>query len=1111
MPESGKCPICGAELSDSPDGQCVQCLLRLGLGHLEEGKGFTGEDSAEVNGTEKIGEKIGPYKLLQQIGEGGCGIVYMAEQENPVRRRVALKVIKLGMDTKQVIARFEAERQALALMDHPNIAKVFDAGATKTGRPYFVMELVRGVKITEYSDGNKLDTNARLELFLQVCRAIHHAHQKGIIHRDIKPSNILVALHENAPVPKVIDFGIAKATTDQRLTDKTLFTAFEQFVGTPAYMSPEQAQVTSLDVDTRSDIYSLGVLLYELLTGKTPFETRELLQSGLDELRHIILEKEPARPSTRLTMLGEDELRRIAKERKLEPPKLIGLIRGDLDWIAMKTLEKDRTRRYETANGLAMDIRRHLNNEPVLARPPSKLYRFQKLVRRNKLTFAAGFVVLTSLVAGIIVSRLDAERATLAESAEKENRVRADEEARKARFAEADAKEQLLSSYLAQAQAWRWSHRAGRRFNSLEILKKAAETRPSLELRNEAIACMTLPDLRLGKEWNREMGSMGWLSFDRNCERYAIPDEQGNISVRAIDNGRELAFLRGFGVGPTFVSFSPKNQWLAAGYNVPNKAPCYVWDLAQREVVLKPLVTNVRTIEFSPDGNHVAIAAFDGPITFCDLPSGSVLQSFPQEPLVWRLAFHPQGRMLAVGSAEDRVVKVWDVETRVLRSFPHPNGVLSLAWNPEGSLLAVGCNDSRIYLWDVSKGKSEATTLIGHQSAVANVLFDRSGSRLASAGWDGYLRLWDTITANEICNRTVPSHYFAFGSDDRTLICTTGQNKLGVLDLAGSNECKLLGFDEMAASEPWRCVFSPDGLVLVSAHRGGLRFWEVRTGAEIAFQPIGDTRCVAFERSGKSLITNGADGLRRWPIEMSLRDQVNKLRIGPPTHIGWYDGLDGFSLDNEKRFILTIREGKACLVNLQTRVEKCFKSDASFGFCALSGDARRCVAGDYRMNKVCVFDIETSALIKEISVTEASTVSFSPDNQWLLVGGYKEYSSWNTTSWEKSWNLERENLGRMSAKISFTPDSRIVAILLKDRLIHLVDPATGHQFATLESREPSNISALAFHPTGTKLAACGWNHMIQLWDLRLIRDQLAAINLDWELPAYSPQGDKSEK
>ncbi len=359
-------------------------------------------DNAVVSGeyAEFEGEQIGPYKLLQKIGEGGCGIVHMAEQQSPVRRCVALKVIKLGMDTKRVIARFEAERQALALMDHPNIARVLDAGATETGRPYFVMELVRGVKITRYCDEHCLDPRQRLGLFIQVCNAIQHAHQKGIIHRDVKPSNILVTTHDGAPVSKVIDFGIAKATSGEWLTDKTLFTACEQFMGTPAYMSPEQAEMSNLDVDTRSDIYSLGVLLYELLTGKTPFDQNELLKSGVDEMRRTLREREPHRPSAKLEGLRADQLTETAFRRRIEPRKLKSLLMGDLDWIAMKALEKDRSTRYQTANGLAMDVQRHLNNEPVVARPPSRFYRFRRLVRRNKVLFAMLGVVSLTLILG---------------------------------------------------------------------------------------------------------------------------------------------------------------------------------------------------------------------------------------------------------------------------------------------------------------------------------------------------------------------------------------------------------------------------------------------------------------------------------------------------------------------------------------------------------------------------------------------------------------------------------------------------------------------------------------------------------------------------------------
>jgi tetratricopeptide (TPR) repeat protein len=352
--------------------------------------------------TEGAGTVIGRYKLLQKIGEGGFGIVYMAEQQEPVRRKVALKIIKLGMDTKQVIARFEAERQALALMDHPNIAHVLDAGATETGRPYFVMELVKGIPITEYCDRNRLDTRARLKLFSEVCRAVQHAHQKGIIHRDIKPNNVLVTLHDSTPVPKIIDFGIAKATS-QRLTEKTLFTEYGLFIGTPEYMSPDQAAISGLEVDTRTDIYSLGVLLYELLTGSTPLDPDSLRTASYAEIMHLLRDVEPPRPSTRLSTLLQTD-KEIANARHTEPGQLSRLMRGDLDWIVMKAMEKDRTRRYETALELANDVERYMRSEAVEARPPTLGYRMQKFVRRHRVGVLAGAAIAVTLVVGLAMA-----------------------------------------------------------------------------------------------------------------------------------------------------------------------------------------------------------------------------------------------------------------------------------------------------------------------------------------------------------------------------------------------------------------------------------------------------------------------------------------------------------------------------------------------------------------------------------------------------------------------------------------------------------------------------------------------------------------------------------
>jgi serine/threonine protein kinase/tetratricopeptide (TPR) repeat protein len=368
-----------------------------------------GDATVEAPVAERAGTVIGPYKLLQQIGEGGMGVVWMAEQTEPVQRQVALKVIKPGMDSRQVIARFEAERQALALMDHVNIARVFDGGTTENGRPYFVMELVHGLPITQYCDANRLTPRARLELFAPVCQAIQHAHQKGIIHRDVKPSNVMVTLYDGKPVPKVIDFGVAKAT-EQKLTERTLFTHDGTMIGTLEYMSPEQAETSASGVDTRSDIYSLGVLLYELLTGSTPLTRKRMKEAAYAEILRMIKEEEPPRPSTRLSDSGE-ALASISANRHTEPAKLTKLVRGELDWIVMKALEKDRNRRYETAGNFAADVQRYLNDEPVLACPPSAGYRLHKFARRRKGVLTASLLIALALVVGTVLSAWQARNA----------------------------------------------------------------------------------------------------------------------------------------------------------------------------------------------------------------------------------------------------------------------------------------------------------------------------------------------------------------------------------------------------------------------------------------------------------------------------------------------------------------------------------------------------------------------------------------------------------------------------------------------------------------------------------------------------------------------------
>ena len=760
-----------------PDAEFRARIEVLLAAHDQESGFLPGGDSIEtvasdVSASEETGMLIGRYKLLEKLGEGGFGSVWAAEQREPVKRRVALKIIKLGMDTKQVVARFEAERQALALMDHPNIAKVLDAGTTDTGRPYFVMELVKGIPITKYFEQEGTKVREKLGLFIRVCQAIQHAHQKGIIHRDIKPSNVMVTLHDGEPVPKVIDFGIAKATQGE-LTDKTIYTQYSQFIGTPAYMSPEQAEMSGLDVDTRSDIYSLGVLLYEILTGSTPFDSRELMASGIDEMRKIIRERDPIKPSTRLSeSLGED---RSGRRQDLR----LGSVESDLDWIVMKCLEKDRARRYETANGLAADIGRHLRYEPVVACPPSPVYRFKKVWQRNRTVTLAVVVMvgclltaLASLSWALVRERLGRiTEQTLRQQAE-QHRVEAEENATESEQNELYARRLLYASDMNLAQQAMNSNNIGQARRLLDRHRPLAGDE----------------DLRAW-EWRylwRETRGDEWKSIERSGVRGwdvgVAPD--GNHVVVAWSDGKidlwnisKEEIVRSYPAERRRpeVCFSPLENVIAIGSRA---GQVNLFDLnANEERVLWSSPSgesySVHRINFSLDGESLVILASDASrqktadIWVVDVASGKTEYRVPTESFAVnshlddarlsadrrRVIFSRWKRDSGRSSMNSLFVRSVELEGRQIQwetRLPDDTGVGSLAVSPDGRHLAVavGFQESLIQILNAETGELERE-IEAHEGWVCRLEFNRDGSEMISASTDQTIRFWDTRTWEE--------------------------------------------------------------------------------------------------------------------------------------------------------------------------------------------------------------------------------------------------------------------------------------------------------------------------------------------------------------------------
>jgi WD40 repeat protein/serine/threonine protein kinase len=1049
---------------------------------------------------------IGPYKLIEKIGEGGFGLVFVAEQLAPVKRRVALKLIKPGMDSREVIARFEAERQALAMMDHPNIARVLDAGTTDLGHPYFVMELVHGIPITDFCDKNRLTMRDRLELFLSVCQAVQHAHQKGIIHRDIKPSNVLVTLQDGCPTVKVIDFGIAKAL-HQQLTDKTVYTRFAQVIGTPLYMSPEQAEMSSLDIDTRSDIYSLGVLLYELLTGTTPFEEKRLSQASLDERIRIIRQEEPPKPSSRLRQSSADPSL-VASLRRIEPAQLSKTCCGDLDWITMKALDKDRRRRYESASDLAADVLRYLKDEPVLACPPSAGYLLKKFSRRYRTILATAAAIAVTLLLAAIVStafafsekaaraeadrlRREAENAKQASESEKVRAVAAEKRAIAAQREEAAARRDAQTAFeLSQKNLY---------FSSIALAERNwTATNPK---RAGEILEVCPPKLR-DWEWrylhalvhNEAIilsGDNAVYSPDGELLATTANGQDESIVIRDAASGKSVLTLQGGLPIPMLHSivFSPDSHRLAA---VCRDGFLRVWNLPSgRQMSQIPVRLAEETIPFpgehpvglaiSPDGGRIALAGVSAEkpnkagfksdqLVVWDIATGKELLTITETGR--SVAFSPDGKSLATTSCVlakhdpgwvgpiTAGIRILDVGTgRELVKFPpwRPTGVSAqkqrvgmddcrITYSPDGKWLA-SLRGPDIVIWDAANGK-ELRTLSGHSKRICSLSFSADSKRLASGSEDETVRIWDPTR-------------------DAALVVYRGH--------LGTVEC---------------VSFRPDGKFVVSAGDDHtLRVWNASGEQGPRFIP-GTTNAnssIALNPDGRSvacLQVDGDLGLQAGQLRLVLIDASTGRRsrlLDSYTFKGAspYAGL-AFSLDG--RLLASAIADRVQVWDVATgRTLASFAGQSDFlqhGL-ALSPDGAK-IAFTAPQHAVEVWDLRTN---KRLTIYKGHTapvtaIAFSPHGDRIA----SESTDASLKLWDAGTAKEIRSLkGTRSvhAGLTFSPDGKYLLTSCAERSVQVWDVDKGTMSLAFGGHK-SPVRSIAFNPAGTRMVTAA-REVIRLW------------------------------
>jgi WD40 repeat protein len=1058
---------------------------------LRELLSFGLEDSSEKEaaptaslGTvfERPGGQIGRYKLLSISGEGGMGIVYLAEQEQPIRRQVALKVIKPGMDSKRVIARFKAERQALALLDHPNIAHVYDAGTTDSGRLYFVMEYVEGLPITEYCDSNKLTINQRLKLFLEVCHGVHHAHQKSIIHRDIKPSNILVTNRNGEAIPKIIDFGVAKALA-QPLTERTLATEESQLIGTPEYMSPEQADMANEDIDIRSDIYSLGVVLYELLTGVLPLDFTTFRESGIEYIRKVIRETDPRTPSTRLTKLG-DEANKVAESRQTEVYTLVRCLHKELEWIPLKAMRKERSGRYRSAAELADDIENYLTGVPLIAGPPGTVYRLKKFVRRHKALVTGIAAVLAVLIGGVVVSTLFAIEADRARDKEVVARAQAEQAQEQAEAKELATRQLAYASDMSLAQHALAMNDLGHARRLLE----AHRPRPG-EV-----------DLR-GWEWRylwqecqtdalselfRYPNSAYSVAYSPDGEMLAVAGIIHDfIDIWDVNGRRRITTLQ-----PEqghLMTFSPRGDLLAT--DAGNEIRLWqtgTWEQVDQQLTLP---SNVSVLKFSPDGRYLASLSYSNVVTVWEVDRWIIVHQISGVRVVGAhigtLDFSPDGRALVIGDANHRLWVVDITTGNMVFDIPqaHSGGITSVAWSPDGSVIASGSGYSggTIRLWDAASGKPVGR-LEGHTSWICELIFSTDGLWLYSASADQTIRIWDV--EQQQCLTTLHGstdevYGLAISPDGTTLASASKDGAVAFWDACpgqGQEQPRVIPLDKRLLA------LAPDSRVLAAPQEGIVRLFDLSTSKEIDKIPeLGsDVSTVAYSPDGRLLVSGSLNGrIRVWNCpERRLLWEVGDSNAPIDFSTFRSDGMRFLSVDAKGQAIwwdtFTWQQVGTSMVKLES---------VSMG-AAVSPDGRLLAIGR-RSGTVHWLNAETGELRAATSTAHRHPVvgiAFSANGaQAATVAEDGTLAIWDPSSFQLIDVFKAHMQGAHG--VAFSPDGRrlVTGGSTSRDSVKLWDVSTHRELMTLTGQDSSLFSFVAFSPDGRWLATCSREGKLYLW------------------------------